>query len=118
MKKILFLLLMLSVAALGCKRIEHGVVVSKWYEPERHYVWYSYLKTGKYGGISIPHHATDDPDWMIKVSDKEGDEIFEETDELDQGVWEEVEIGDSFFRDTLDRIYFHHNRHEFEHHQE
>lgn len=114
MRKILFVLA-LSVAVFGCKKIKHGVVVEKWYEPERHYTWYSYHKTGKYGGFSIPHHSVDDPDWMIKVSDKEGDKVYEESDELSESVWNQIEIGDSFFRDTLERIYFHHNRHEFEH---
>ena len=112
MKKTLLICLTLGMVLMigGCKEVKRGVVTEKWYEPARHYTTCHYVKTGKYGGYTqcIPHF--DDEDFMIRVSDVEGSECFMESEKLrSRESYDFVQIGDSFFRDSLGQMHFKHN---------
>ena len=111
MKK-LILFSLVCLLTFGCDgSVKRGVVTEKWYEPARHYTTCHYVKTGKYGGHTqcISHY--DDEDFMVRVSDVEGRECFMADEKLgSRESYDYVQVGDSFFLDSLGQMHFKHNQ--------
>lgn len=93
MKKIIVVLFLAIMILSACvPSVTSGTVIEKKHEPERSWIQMMPMKVGKITSyIPITHH--DDEDWILIISDSEGNKGYIN---VDKSTFESVEIG-SFF---------------------
>lgn len=90
----LFSLFILLLCSCG-NSIHSGTVIQKYYEPERHYTYVTYIYVAK-NMIPQVHTGFDDEDFVIEVKKGDIKEIFY----LDKNTWDSIKIG-QYFTDTI-----------------
>lgn len=74
----------------GCgPRICEGEIISKYYEPERHYT--TFMLVGK---VTVPQRHTDDEDYVITFESLQDGETVSRSVEIEASAWEQLAVGD------------------------